>query len=134
MANPERIEGVPAARRVGIVGAGQLARMLCEAASAMGVDTVVLAEHHDDAAVRVAGDVIIGSPRDPVALASLVDACDVVTFDHELVDLGALRDLQARGHTVRPGPDALEVAVDKAVQRRRFSDLGIPVPRFVVLD
>jgi 5-(carboxyamino)imidazole ribonucleotide synthase len=108
--------------------------MLCESASELGVDTVVLAERSDDAAVHVAGRVLIGGPRDPAGLRALADSCDVVTFDHELVDLEMLGSLERVGHTVRPSPSALEVAVDKAVQRRRFRAAGIPVPDFVILD
>jgi 5-(carboxyamino)imidazole ribonucleotide synthase len=120
--------------RVGIVGAGQLARMLCEVASTLDVETVVLAEQRGDAASPVANAVLIGNPRDPAALRSLASACDVLTFDHELVDLDALQVLEDEGHIVLPSPRALTVAVDKAVQRRRFSAAGIPVPRFIVLD
>jgi 5-(carboxyamino)imidazole ribonucleotide synthase len=134
VAVPERTEGVVAPPRLGIVGAGQLARMLCEAASALGLDTVVLAADRDDAATSVAGTVRIGSPMDPDALRGIADDCDVLTFDHELVDLDALSSLESKGHIVRPSPSALVVAVDKAVQRRRFAAAGLPVPRFVVLD
>jgi 5-(carboxyamino)imidazole ribonucleotide synthase len=119
---------------VGIVGAGQLARMLCEAASALGLETVVLAADPRDAATSVAGTVRIGSAMDPDALRGLSEVCDVVTFDHELVDLDALARLESEGTAVRPSPAALCVAVDKAVQRRRFAAAGLPVPRFVVLD
>jgi 5-(carboxyamino)imidazole ribonucleotide synthase len=118
---------------VGIVGAGQLARMLCEAASALGVATFVLAENADDAATPTAGDVAIGSPRDPAALAALAARCDVVTFDHELVDLDTVAALEAQGAAVRPGSAALRAAVDKAHQRRDFRAAGLPVPDFAVL-
>ena len=134
MAHPERTEGPTGTRRVGIVGAGQLARMLCEAASELGVETIVLAEREDDAATGVGSEIRIGSPRDPGALLGLAQSCDVVTFDHELVDLDAIGSLEAQGLVVRPGAAALEVAVDKSIQRRRFAGWGLPVPAFCVLD
>jgi 5-(carboxyamino)imidazole ribonucleotide synthase len=130
----ERTEADVAPAKVGIVGAGQLARMLCEAASALGLATVVLAADRSDAAVSVAGDVRLGSATDPGALRGLAEACDVVTFDHELVGLEALKVLESAGIAVRPSTDALVLAVDKSVQRRRFAAAGLPVPPFVVLD
>ena len=119
---------------VGIVGAGQLARMCLEAASTLGVDVVLLAERADDAAARVAADVVVGSPHDPDALAALAARCDVVTFDHELVDLGLLSGLERAGVAVRPGPATLELTVDKARMRTVLAEHGIPVPAFAVLD
>ena len=116
------------------MGAGQLARMSLEAASALGIEVVVLAEHEDDAAARVAAQVLIGSPHDPDALAALAGRCDVITFDHELVDLGLLARLTAQGVAVRPGPATLELTVDKSRMRTVLAEEGIPVPAFAVLD
>ncbi len=134
MAVPERTDHQAMPRTVGIVGAGQLARMLCEAASQLGIATVVLAARPDDAATQVAGDVTIGDADDASALAALAGRCDVVTFDHELVDLEALAGLEAAGVAVRPSSRALAAAVDKAHQRRTFAAAGLPVPSFCVLD
>jgi 5-(carboxyamino)imidazole ribonucleotide synthase len=134
VAVPERTDHAHAPWTVGIVGAGQLARMLCEAASALGVRTVVLAARPDDAATQVAGSVTLGSAMDPAALGALAARCDFVTFDHELVDLDAVRALEGRGVVVRPSSTALLAAVDKAAQRRSFAQAGLPVPAFVVLD
>ena len=122
------------ARTVGIVGAGQLARMTCESASALGIPTVVLAEHADDAATGVAGEVVAGAPTVEKDLRALAERCDVVTFDHELVDLGLLAILEAEGATVRPGLRTLEMAVDKARMRTRLSEAGMPVPTYAVLS
>lgn len=114
---------------VGIVGAGQLARMLGEAASELGVTTVVLAERADDAATAVAGHTVVGAADDRRALEELAARCDVVTLDHELVDLGLLAELDRRpGGAVRPGPGTLEAAVDKIAMRRRFDAAGLPGP------
>jgi 5-(carboxyamino)imidazole ribonucleotide synthase len=134
VAVPERTDHLETPQTVGIVGAGQLARMLCEAASALGIATVVLAARPDDAATQVAGGVAIGDAGDPAALAALASRCDVVTFDHELVDLDALAALEAAGVAIRPSSRALLVAADKAHQRRAFFEAGLPVPRFRILD
>ncbi|MHB8219179.1 MAG: 5-(carboxyamino)imidazole ribonucleotide synthase [Acidimicrobiales bacterium] len=118
---------------VGIAGAGQLARMLCEAASALDIGTVVLAEHPDDSATTVAGAVLAGSPRSDAELRALAGASDVVTFDHEQVNLSALATLEREGVTLRPGTATLALAVDKGRMRRRLADAGLPVPAFSVL-
>jgi 5-(carboxyamino)imidazole ribonucleotide synthase len=118
---------------VGIVGAGQLARMTCESASALGIPTVVLAESPGDAATGVASEVVVGSPAVEKDVRAIAERCDVLTFDHEQVDLGLLAALQAEGATVRPGLTTLEMAVDKARMRDRLTDAGVPGPAYAVL-
>jgi 5-(carboxyamino)imidazole ribonucleotide synthase len=118
---------------LGIVGAGQLARMMVEAASELGVRTVVLAARADDAAAPVASEVLLGEATDGRALRDLVARCDVVTFDHEQVDLELLHQLERDGARLRPGLQTLQVAVDKAEMRTRLSAEGLPVPRYAVL-
>ncbi len=130
----ERTEPLGERRTVGIVGAGQLARMLCEAASALGIRTVVLAAQDDEAACDVATHVLVGSPTDPTALRRLAAACNVVTVDHELVDRTTLTALVDEGVCVAPSPTALACAADKAHQRRRLTEAGIAVPSFCVLE
>ena len=120
--------------RVGIVGGGQLARMLIESASALGIQCVLLAESDRDAATQFCTEVIIGSPKDSAAMQSLADRCDVVTFDHELVDLEILAELAATGTLVRPGPTSLLFAVDKAAMRVTLGASGLPMPRFVLVE
>lgn len=117
---------------VGVVGAGQLARMCWQAAIALDIELRVLAARSDDAAATVLPDPQLGDPADPRALHHLAAACDVLTFDHELVDLAALQALEADGCVVRPSPAALRYAQDKAFQRRSFEAAGLPVPDFVV--
>jgi 5-(carboxyamino)imidazole ribonucleotide synthase len=115
---------------VGIVGGGQLARMTFQAGIPLGVPVRILAAGLDDAAVAVAAGVSFGEADDPAAVAAFADGCDVLTFDHELVDLDALEALVADGYPVRPGPQALVCAVDKLVQRRRLDAAGLPVPAY----
>ena len=118
---------------VGIVGAGQLARMLCESASALGIGVVVMAERAAEAATPAAGALVEGSPRDGNDLRALAERCDALTFDHELVDLPSLAALASAGVAVRPGVQTLEVAVDKSTMRHRLAASGVPVPPFVDL-
>jgi 5-(carboxyamino)imidazole ribonucleotide synthase len=117
---------------VGVIGAGQLALMMGEEKFRVPVSLQVLAERPDDPATEVADATIIGGPRDPAALRELLANVDVITFDHELVDLELLASLAATDVDFRPGLDALRFAVDKAHQRRTFAAAGLPVPRFLV--
>ncbi|HNA37571.1 MAG TPA: 5-(carboxyamino)imidazole ribonucleotide synthase, partial [Microthrixaceae bacterium] len=118
---------------VGVIGGGQLARMLAEAASPLGVHLRVLASPSDEGAAAVVADTVLGDHSDAATLDAFADSVDVITFDHENVDHGLLSALEARGVAVRPSVATLLYS-DKAHQRRRFAEAGIPVPEFLVLD
>ncbi|MGC8510044.1 MAG: 5-(carboxyamino)imidazole ribonucleotide synthase [Acidimicrobiales bacterium] len=118
--------------RVGVVGGGQLARLLGEA-ERPGITLTVLAGA-DEPAVATCDEVVVGDARDDTALRALAERVDVITFDHELVDLAQLDRLEAEGVLLRPGPGALRAAVDKSYQRQLFAAAGLPLPRFVVVD
>lgn len=115
-------------RRIGIVGGGQLALMMAETASRIDLDVEVLAARADDPASRIVPRTTIGDPGDPAALRDLARRCDVVTFDHEMVDPVVLHDLEAEGYVLRPGARAMAVAVDKERQLDMFDRLGLPTP------
>jgi 5-(carboxyamino)imidazole ribonucleotide synthase len=120
--------------QVGFVGGGQLARMAGQAASALGLSMVVLAEDPADAACAVASEVLIGSPLVAADLRALSQRCEVITFDHEQVDLDIVAALADDGVVIRPGPGALELAVDKATMRQALVAAGLPVPAHQVID
>ncbi|MGH3686248.1 MAG: 5-(carboxyamino)imidazole ribonucleotide synthase [Pseudonocardiaceae bacterium] len=115
---------------VGMVGAGQLARMTHQAAVALGQSLRVLAGGPDEPAALVAADVVLGRYDDLGALRRFAVGCDVLTFDHEQVPTGHLRALVAEGVRVYPGPDALCHGQDKLLMRRTLAGLGVPVPPF----
>jgi len=114
-----------------MVGAGQLARMCGEAASALAIDFSVLAENPDDPATQCASKVVLGKP-DAAGLSSLLGVAPVVSFDHEQVDLDALVGLAQKGMAIHPGIHTLQMAVDKAMLRRRMAENNIPQPKFVI--
>lgn len=120
-------------RRVGIVGAGQLALMLGEQATEANATVVVLATSSDDPACAVAENYLLGDATNEAALRRLARDVDVLTFDHELVDLDVLTRLENDGVLLRPSPFALRFAVDKAYQRTTLASWGLPVPAFRVL-
>ncbi len=113
-----------------VVGGGQLARMLQQAATGLGVPLRLLAEGPDTSAAQVVPDALVGSPTDLTALRKVADGCAVMTFDHEHVPAAHLEALQADGVACRPAAAALVHAQDKHVMRRRLAELGVGCPRW----
>ncbi|MDN5661489.1 MAG: 5-(carboxyamino)imidazole ribonucleotide synthase, partial [Brevibacterium aurantiacum] len=114
--------------RVGVIGGGQLARMLAPAAEALGIRFSVLAETADAPATQVINEVSVGDYTDFATLKAFAETVDVVTFDHEHVPPEHLQALAEAGHAIRPGPQALIFAQDKILMRRRMDELGLPNP------
>ena len=113
----------------GMVGAGQLARMTCQAAIALGIGFRVLAGAADESAAQVCAGTQLGDYRSLDDLLAFGGGCDVVTFDHEHVSQAHLIALERAGLKVRPGPGALRYAQDKRAMRECISGLGIACPR-----
>ena len=118
---------------VGVVGGGQLARMMAAPAVALGITLRVLARDARDSAAQVVPGTDIGAEDDLDALRRFAARCDVVTFDHEHVPQAHLRTLEAEGVVLRPGPDALAHAQDKAVMRRHLTEIGVPGPEWALV-
>ncbi len=119
---------------LGVVGGGQLGRMLGEAAAPLGVDIVVLDPTPDCPAAAVA-DQIVGDFDDPEAMAELAARADALTFEIELADPDLLDELASEEEiAVHPSPDALRTIEDKLVQKKTFGDAGIPIPPFHRVD
>ena len=116
--------------RVGMVGAGQLARMTQQAAVALGVELTVLAESADDPAVLAGARFRQGSPANIEDLRQLASLVDVVTFDHEQVDPELLKELEAEGVKLAPGAAAKLHAQDKLHARRALASHGFLIPGF----
>lgn len=115
-----------------VIGGGQLARMMAEPAAALGISLRLLAEAPGVSAAQVIPDHIVGDYTDLETLRAVTRGCEVVTFDHEHVPNGHLHALEAE-LAVRPGPEALAHAQDKAVMRVRLAALGMPCPRSAVV-
>ncbi len=130
MSELKRIDDFPV---VGVIGGGQLARMMQQSAIALGVQLRVLAASPDESAAQVIQDVRIGRHDDPDAVREFARGCDVVTFDHEHVPQAILESLIADGIAVRPGPSALINAQDKVVMRQTLQDAGLPIPQWQVV-
>ena len=115
---------------IGVIGGGQLARMMQPPAVGLGLTLRLLADSHDDSAAHVIPETVLGDYRDLATLVEFARGCDVLTFDHEHVPTEHLRALEADGVVVRPGPEALVYAQDKGLMRDRLSDLEVQLPRW----
>lgn len=117
------------APRVGVVGGGQLARMMQEAAIALGIELRALVEAPDGATGQVVPLSVVGAADDADAVLALARGVDAVTVEHEHVPdeiLAAAADVAP----VRPGASALAFAQDKLLMRRRLTEAGIECPRW----
>ncbi|MBN6190254.1 5-(carboxyamino)imidazole ribonucleotide synthase [Aneurinibacillus sp. BA2021] len=119
------------ALRVGVIGGGQLARMMIAPAVELGIDLRVLAEDEGMSAGLAA--TAVGDYRDLATVRAFAEGVDVITFDHEHVPQDVLRALVADGVAVHPGPDALQFAQDKLAMRARLADLGVPQPEWAAV-
>lgn len=133
-ASHPRVQHPSAPPTVAVIGGGQLARMMAQAAVGLGVRLHLLAEGPDVSAAQVVPGAVVGDYRDLETLREAAEGCAVVTFDHEHVPTEHLHALTDEGHACRPGPEALVHAQDKAVMRARLGHLGVPCPRNAVVD
>lgn len=120
------------ALRIGVIGGGQLARMMIAPAVELGLDIRVLAESEGMSAQLAA--TAVGDYRDLETVRAFAKDVDVITFDHEHVPQEVLRALVADGVAVHPGPDALQFAQDKLDMRARLTELGVPQPDWARVD
>ena len=117
---------------VGVIGGGQLARMMIPAAIDLGIELRVFAEAEDSSA-RIAASVV-GDYTDSDEVLAFAQSVDVVTLDHENVPLENLARLVSEGIAVFPPPEALALTQDKTVMRAELALLDIPQPRWTVVD
>lgn len=122
----------PARARIGIIGAGQLGRMLALAGYPLGLKFRFL-DHSADAPGGQVGDIIVGEFSDEAQLGALADDVDVVTFDVENVAADHIERIAAR-KPFRPPPIALATAQDRLSEKTLFTELGIATPKFQAVD
>ena len=116
--------------RLGIIGGGQLAKMMAIAARGWGWPVTILNVTLDCPAGQVANRVIPGSYSDEAAMRQLFEVCDLVTCDLEGIDAELLAKFETEGHTIHPSARVLKLIQDKYLQKTFLADQGLPVPRF----
>ncbi len=128
------MDALPPGSTLGILGGGQLGRMLSQAASRLGFDVVVLDPEDNSPAGRVSRGQIVAPYDDANALNVMGRVCDAVTFEFENVPAEAVARLQAGGARVAPGPRALAVAQDRVEEKQFLNAVGAPTVAFHAVD
>lgn len=121
-------------KRIGIIGGGQLAWMMADAAKALEIELVIQTPHQTDPAVVIATETILAAIDDAEATAKLASHCDVITFENEFINLEALQSLAKQGVCFRPCLEALAPLLDKYQQRCYLEEIGLPQPNFMTLE
>lgn len=119
---------------IGILGGGQLGRMLASAAAQLGFDVSIYCPEDDCPAARVAASHYRGEYADAVALLDWASGCDVVTYEFENVPVAAAEALIAAGNEVRPGAQPLQVSQDRLVEKAFLRDCGIDTADFAEIN
>jgi 5-(carboxyamino)imidazole ribonucleotide synthase len=122
---------LPPGSTIGVLGGGQLGRMLAEAAARLGFDVAVLERDADSPAGRVAAQTLVAPYDDEAALQALAKAADVVTYEFENVPAASLESLAKLGVEVAPGPKALSVAQDRVDEKSFLRAHGVATVDFV---
>lgn len=113
--------------RVGVIGAGQLARMMAVPANDLGIPFTVFAGSPQDGANSVA-NFVVGDYTNSKDVLAFAANCDVITFEHELVPASVIRELENSGVKVYPRADSFQYSQNKILMRRKMEELGLPNP------
>lgn len=116
--------------RLGIIGGGQLARMIAQAARQLGVAVAIVERAADCPAAPLASPALVGDWNSPATLRQLAAHADVVTLENEFVDAAALAELERSGVVLLPGAATLARVQDKLLQKQTLAAAGLPVPAF----
>lgn len=124
------MSALEAGATIGILGGGQLGRMLGSAAAALGFDVSIYCPEENCPAARIAAHHTVGDYTDVDALLAWAKTCDVVTYEFENVPVEAAQALIDAGNSVRPGAKPLEVSQDRVVEKSFLRDCGIQTADF----
>lgn len=117
---------------LGVLGGGQLCKMLCQALSCWDVRIIVLDPKKDCPSADVCHEVIVGDFNNYDDVIKLADRSDLLTIDIEHVNNKALLELHAKGMKIHPSPKALEIIKDKGLQKQFYVDYDLPTSPFTL--
>ncbi|MDA8529097.1 5-(carboxyamino)imidazole ribonucleotide synthase [Schleiferiaceae bacterium] len=120
--------------KLGILGGGQLGKMMLYTTRKFDIRTKVLDPSPDAPAQFGANEFQVGSLQDYDTVMEFAADCDTVCIEIEAVNVQALRDLRAQGKKVHPNPDSLELIQDKTKQKQFYADHKIPTSRFEIVS
>lgn len=123
---------LPPNSTIGIIGGGQLGRMLCIASAELGYRTIILEPDQNAPAAQVANDQIIAAYDDEIALESLANLADIITYEFENVPSQTVERLEAK-LPVEPNSKALMIAQDRLLEKQMSEEIGArPAPFYPV--
>ena len=128
------MSALKAGATIGMLGGGQLGRMMASAAAQLGFDVSIYCPEQDCPAARVAIDQAIGAYTDIEALLAWAKTCDVVTYEFENVPVEAAQALIDSGVSVRPGAKPLEVSQDRLIEKSFLRECGIETAAFAEVN
>lgn len=116
--------------KLGIIGGGQLGKIMSQKAKKMGFHVTILDPTFNCPAAQVSDKHIVGGFHDNAKLEQLVQETDVTTFELEHVDTSVLKELYDHGHRIHPSPYVIELIQNKYEQKKLLDERGIPVPKY----
>ncbi|CAN1131994.1 Phosphoribosylaminoimidazole carboxylase, chloroplastic (Fragment) [Linum perenne] len=119
---------------VGVLGGGQLGRMLCQSGSEMAIKVIVLDPLEGCPASSIAHDHMVGSFDDSATVEEFAKRCGVLTVEIEHVDVATMERLEQQGVDCQPKASTIRIIQDKYLQKVHFSRHGIPLPEFMQID
>lgn len=119
---------------IGIIGGGQLGRMMAMAARRMGCAVSVIDPTPDCPAGQLADQQIVAAFDDRRAMRELVEACDVTTFEIETIDVTDLIEMEKAGHAIYPSPTLLAQLQDKLLQKQLLEKASLPTAEFINVE
>ena len=120
----------PIKKKIGIVGGGQLGKMMILEAKRLGFYVVTLDPGEDCPSHSISDAQIVAGFDDPGAYIALAEKVDVITYEFEHIHAPVLEALQAKGHLIYPSVESLKVIQNKYTQNQALEKHGIPIPRF----
>lgn len=119
-------------KTIGVLGGGQLGKMLFEAGSPLNINFTFLEKSEGCPASLVCSNQVVGSLQDPIKINSLAKNADVLTYEIEHVNVEALEQLEREGTPVFPKPAVLSIIQDKGLQKQYYADRDISTLRFTL--
>jgi 5-(carboxyamino)imidazole ribonucleotide synthase len=121
-------------KRIGIIGGGQLGKMMILEAKRLGLYVVTLDPSPDCPSHSISDEMIVAGVQDEAAIRELAGKVDVITYEWELINAEALAKLESEGHAIYPSAASLLVIQDKLKQKAKLHESGIKVPGFLAID
>lgn len=117
--------------RLGILGGGEAAKMIAQAAGKLAIEAVIFSPDADSPARQVTPHYLVGDYREEALLRQFAEMCDIVTLENDFADVEMLRQMESFGTLVYPKPETIATTQNKLTQKRTLQAANIDVPRFL---